>query len=141
MAYRVLISQPASFALVELAGAVRWGDVASALRALHGHPLWVKGDVLWDARGITALDIPPSELPAIQTLLTSATATRPTGRSAVLAKNDVVATLAVLFSHMAPPSGRVMATFDALPDALRFLDRSALPEDLTVLARSAPRAD
>jgi hypothetical protein len=139
MAYRVLLADAGALAVVELSGEVHWGDVAAALRALYAHPAWTPAaSVLWDARAITALDIPPTDLPAVRALLSQTARARASGRSAVLAENDMVATLALLFAHMAPRSGRVVATFDRLEDALHFLGRPALPPEAEVVAASDP---
>jgi hypothetical protein len=137
MSYRVLISEPDAFAVIALSGVVVWDDAAAAMRALYAHPAWTPSvHVLWDARAITALDIPPTDLPAIRALLAETAASRAGGRSAVLVKNDVVATLAMLFARMAPPTGRMTRTFDRLEDALRFLGRPALPTEAEVVASS-----
>jgi len=137
MPYRVLFSEADCFGAVELSGAVRWGDLVSAIRALYSHPSWNRDfSVLWDGRAITSLDILPADLPSIKAVLWETAEARAGGRAAVVTRNDEDATMALLLAHMGPPSDRVVGTFDGLEEALAFLGRCSLPEGAQVLASS-----
>src|SRR5690606_13727002 len=87
MSARVHLSPDATVALVELEGTVRWRHLAAALLGLFGRDDSNPGlHVLWDARRVTRLDLPPQQVSALISLLDRVRGRYEGGRSAVLVR-------------------------------------------------------
>lgn len=138
MPYRVLLSSADPFAVVELLGAVRWADVAAALRGLYLHPVFERGaPVLWDWGRITSLDIAPGDLPDVLRAFEEVAVARDGGRTAFLTgPGNSEAEVWALFPRLGPPSTRRVAVFHRRADALGFLGREAMPEEMAEVAAS-----
>ncbi len=122
MSARVHLSPDATVALVELEGTVRWRHLAAALLGLFGRDDSNPGlHVLWDARRVTRLDLPPQQVSALISLLDRVRGRYEGGRSAVLVRCDVDAAIARFLVWCGWGRGREYGVFDRLEEAVAFL--------------------
>lgn len=137
MSYHVTFAPREAFATVALSGRVSWNDLAAALCLLFSHPAWHPScSVLWDTRAIRALQVAPTDLPAARGLMEALASARAGGRSAVLVENAREATLAATLADLGPPTRREVQTFEQEADALRFLGRRSMPEQMEIVGSS-----
>lgn len=128
MPSRVVHHEGAALTVVELTGTVRWPEVAAALRAVYLHPQWVRGsDVLWDASGLSSIDIAPADLADVRRAFEEVAEAREDGRTAFLTGPDGFEELWRLFPRLGPSSTRRLEVFSRREDALTFLGRAEVP--------------
>ncbi|HLT46874.1 MAG TPA: hypothetical protein VK002_06560 [Rubricoccaceae bacterium] len=134
MPYRVLLSTSPPLGQIELSGAVSWAEIDAALRALYGDPAWPPGTgVLLDARAVAAVRVTPGEVgpeapSAAEATMTALAGARAGGRTAVVSRDLLFVSLAVVVGGLGPPTGREVRAFAEVEDALAFLGLAALPE-------------
>ena len=137
MAYRVSFSPTEGLGVVELTGTVRWVDLETVMKVLFEDPHWApEFDALWDASRLVSADITPDDLPDVRETISHYEPDRKGGRSAIVARRSTELMLANLFSRFGRTPDRQVEVFEDLPTALAFLDRTALPETLQVIAES-----
>lgn len=115
-------------ALVVLYGEVRWDHIAAALLGLSDHADFTPGlAVLWDARSVTCLDLPPGRLPALKALLEQLLALLQGGRTAVVVRRYLDAFMVDYLLRGGRCEAHGYAVFFELADARAFLECAALP--------------
>lgn len=128
MPARVHLDPDGSSALVVLYGEVRWNHLTAALLGLYDRADFTPGlAVLWDARCVTCLDLPPGELPALKALLEHIRAPLRGGRTAVVVRRNLDAFMAGYLLRSNRCQTHEHAVFYEMADAEAFLERAALP--------------
>ena len=85
MGYSIHVHPDLGLAVVTLVGRLDGVDLLRAMRALAFDPAWVPGDrVLWDARGLRAVELGAADLPAYTAVTRELAHRMGPGRSAVL---------------------------------------------------------
>ncbi|HLA64657.1 MAG TPA: hypothetical protein VK610_09540 [Rhodothermales bacterium] len=102
MGYVVRVLPAHRLGVVRLHGVTDGADVAAAVAALAADQAWDPTyDAVWDCRGITKLDMAPTDLRSTAGLVGDLRARLGTGRRAVLVRAEVEVDLAQILSRMA----------------------------------------
>ncbi len=124
MGYSIHMHPDLGLAVVTLAGRLDGVGLLRAMRALAFDPAWVPGNrVLWDARGLRAVDIGPADLPAFAAVTRELAHRMGPGRSAVLQLDrEHAAGLRLLRLRQKGHPGRDLRAFVTEREAAAWLD-------------------
>lgn len=118
----VHLNPDADAALVVLEGTVRWNHIVGAMLGVYDRPdSTPEVIVLWDARGITSLDLPPESVAEGKALLERLAPALDGGRSAFVVRREIDGEIALLLTRIGPRRRRECGVFYRIDEAVAFL--------------------